>query len=242
MEARKLKIVTILKKELLISILMLVIIVISSCSRPTPTSTPSSPNVTGVGGIEMTPPVPVGKNIKAPLGLPARGYTGLRHLEAYQSNQEIHLGVDFWATRRLGTVWSDEANQRGNPVFAVGNGKLGRTKGGVYICHAPLDTATWSNLPDLSVCTFYYNLKDMPDQINRLKVDACPKNLVDVKRGDVLGYMDYDPKMDAVLVRFVVVKQVKGCPADPTKAENTYDPFLYMGLDGENFDWLVEFP
>jgi len=221
---------------------MLVIIVISSCSRPTPTSTPSSLNVTGVGGIEMTPPVPVGKNIKAPLGLPARGYTGLRHLEAYQSNQEIHLGVDFWATRRLGTVWSDEANQRGNPVFAVGGGKLGRTKGGVYICHAPLDTAEWSNLPDLSVCTFYYNLKDMPDQINRLKVDACPKNLVDVKRGDVLGYMDYDPKMDAVLVRFVVVKQVKGCPADPTKSENTYDPFLYMGLDGENFDWLVEFP
>ena len=60
MEGRKLKIVTILKRESIIPILMLVMVIISGCSRPTPTSIPSSQSDTGVGGIEMTPPVPVG--------------------------------------------------------------------------------------------------------------------------------------------------------------------------------------
>ena len=176
-----------------------------------------------------------------PFGVPASGYLGLQYLAPYDDNRGLHHGIDIWAA-------PERANggQRGNAVFAVESGRLGRTGSGVEICHETLDAQRWPFLPNHSVCTYYGHLADLPDHIAEAGFDSCPRGLVEVERGELLGYMDHTDMVSnsgIVHLHFSVVNQAaNGCWTSELSQANTLDPMLYLGLRGSDYDWWTEFP
>ncbi len=178
----------------------------------------------------------------APFKPPTFGYLGLKYKQERQDKSGLSNGIDIWAA-------TDPTNggQRGNPVYAVFGGKLGRTALGVTICHPALDLLKYPGMPFPLVCTFYEHLSDMPAPIAGLKVNDCPNSLVEVKQGDLLGYMDQkDMKANSGVVHltFGVVQQnpATGCWMDPSNIANTLDPFVYLGKDPSQYSYLSVFP
>lgn len=179
---------------------------------------------------------------KAPFKKPTYGLMGLKYKESYGDIRGIHKGIDIWASK-------DPANgkQLGAPVYAVYDGKLGRTGSGVEICHPKLDINRWTQLPFDLVCTYYGHLTDLQKKFVDLPKDACPNGLVEVKQGDLLGYMDNKDMIansGIVHLHFSVVKQnpTNGCWTNETNLENTLDPFIYLGLKGDDYQWFTQFP
>ena len=70
---------------------------------------------------------------------PTCGFMGLEFQDWYEDDRGLHSGIDIWAGKKNGKIWTDDENERGNPVFAVYEGKLYRTGSGVEICHPKLE-------------------------------------------------------------------------------------------------------
>jgi murein DD-endopeptidase MepM/ murein hydrolase activator NlpD len=180
-----------------------------------------------------------------PFRSPAKGFLGLKYHQDIGDGLGLHPGLDIWSNQQVGKIWTDTGNQRGNPVYAAADGRLGATGGGVEICHPKLDKKQWPDLPDTLVCTYYGHLKDLPEPLAQLEKDQCPNQMLDVKQGDLLGYMNYDTTENSksVHLHFAVVKQTAdGCWTDELADGNTMDPMPYLGLDAKNYDWLSAFP
>lgn len=179
---------------------------------------------------------------KAPFIVPANGYIGLKYKQPYGDSRGNHAGIDIWASTE-----ALNGGQRGSPVYAVFDGKLGRTGSGVEICHPKLDSIRWTQLPSDLVCTYYGHLVDLPEKFINLPKDTCPKGLVDVKQGELLGYMDNKDMVansGIVHLHFSVVIQnpANGCWTNETNLNNTLDPFPYLGINGDDYEWLAKFP
>ncbi len=178
----------------------------------------------------------------APFIPPTIGYMGLHYKEAYTGTQILHQGVDIWASK----VKNNDGN-RGNPVYAVLGGKLGRTGSGVEICHPSIDTFAYKNLPFTLVCSYYAHLTDLPAKFANLPKDTCPNNLAKVETGELLGYMDNKDMVSnngIVHLHFSVVKQnpQNGCWTNELNIGNTLDPFVYLGIKTSDYPWWAKFP
>ena len=178
----------------------------------------------------------------APFKPPTYGYLGLKYKQTLPDNRGQSNGIDIWAS-----IDPLNAGQRGNPVYAVHAGRLGRTTLGLAICHPLLDLLKWSGLPSPLVCTLYDYLVDLPPQYASLAANSCPNGLVDVNQGDLLGYMDQtDMNQNAGVVHlhFVVVQQdpINGCWTDERTLSNSLDPMVFLGLDPNQYEWLSVFP
>lgn len=176
----------------------------------------------------------------APFLIPAAGYLGLQYKGDYGDGRGMHSGIDIWPS-------TDPLNggQRGNPIYAVYKGKLGRTGSGVEICHPKLDAERWPDLPAHLVCTYYGHLTDLPEKFARLGKDTGPNELVEVEQGELLGYMDHTDMASnsgIVHLHFSVVLQKNGYWTDERVLENTLDPFVYLAIDASNYEWLDQFP
>ena len=174
-------------------------------------------------------------------GMPTTGYMGMKYLEPYPPGSmyygKLHSGIDIWASQK-----ADNGGKRGNPVYSVYEGDLYRTGDGVRIIHPELDRSILKNLPDYSVSTKYGHLIDMPEKIKRLP-KGCPGQSIYVKQGDLLGYMD--PKLTpengyVVHLHFSITDwKIMGkdtvCWASEWDTEKRYDPFIYLGLNANDY-------
>ncbi len=168
----------------------------------------------------------------APFGMPTTGYTGWKYKDPITGGN--HKGIDIWASQS-----TDNGGKRGNPVFAVFEGTLYKSGSGVRIIHPELDRNKWMNLPDYQVSTYYGHLVDMPPKIAKLET-ICPQKTIRVRQGELLGYMDpvLKPDYSSVHLHFSVTRmdpENPKCWVDERKSKGTYDPFIYLGLNENDY-------
>lgn len=195
-----------------------------------------------------TPPIyPDALKSNGVFNYPTWGYIGLSDGQWYDNSDHtrLHPGIDIWATTEYGFVWTDEENERGNPVYAVYEGWLMMASDqSLNICHERGEGT-------IDVCSYYAHLKDIPEQFAKLRKGCYPSSRVWVEQGELLGYMDLGSGISVHLhfsikdydeaKKCAYPEPLRGAVDDPNWEHIIY-PFDYFGSSYDDYWWLAEFP
>lgn len=244
------------------STLISVLFLLAGCrgfvTEPTPTATTTSfpsPSSTVVPTQMPTPtvtPLPFHYETEGPFIFPSWGHFGWDFWPPNR-NDKLHPGIDIW-TYVFEDTRAHDPTGRGNPVFVVYDGVLGRSldTGYINVCHTIDD----KNFPDLdleyNVCTYYAHLVDLPPKFADLPWGCNNKELmIPVEQGELIGYMGYDIESGIHLHFSVKLWDIESrdCWNAEASAEdeelvnwpNMRDPLPYFGLESGSYSWMDSF-